>query len=198
MKTSILAPIGILSLVGLAAGLTWKYYDIGIANDDGLYYLGAVSLARDLSYRDLSLKSKPPQRRLPPGYPLLLSPLARLLKSPRTAMRWLTLLLASLSALLAWRLARTRLSPLWAASAVALFWLQPSVWFMSTGLFSEWLFIPLTLWALEEESKSPLVPWRATIPAREARWAARGWRSARRPTWRRCWRGSRWSASRPP
>ncbi len=59
-----------------AACLAWIGRDVphlGYFQDDGLYWLGAKTLAEGGEYRVLSLPGQPYQTKYPPGYPLLLS-----------------------------------------------------------------------------------------------------------------------------
>src|SRR5579862_8099116 len=74
-RKAITAAILLLALTP-SAYLAWENRDVphfGYFQDDGLYLIGAKSLAEGSWYRILSLPSHPFQTKYPPLYPLLLS-----------------------------------------------------------------------------------------------------------------------------
>jgi hypothetical protein len=146
-----------LILLGLLPGawFAWQWREMpsaGAYHDDGLYYVGAQSLAQTGEYRILSLPGEPYQTKYPPFWPLLLSLAWHL--EPRypdnlqwamvLAWMWLPLTAFAYRAWLrqagAGETARWLLPALWAANPYGILF--------STSLLSELPFTGLLLAAL--------------------------------------------------
>ncbi|MBK5291355.1 MAG: hypothetical protein JJE04_06750 [Acidobacteriia bacterium] len=76
MRFKVIGLILLVLALSPAAYLAWSSRDVphlGYFQDDGLYLIGAKSLAEGSGYRILSLPGQPWQTKYPPLYPLLLS-----------------------------------------------------------------------------------------------------------------------------
>jgi hypothetical protein len=128
-----------LLLLGLCWGLG-RYYYVGLIHDDAQYLLGAFSLQSG-TYSKLYAPGEPAFTAYPPGYPLFLTPFARLSDEPWLLLRGLTLLLLLISCWMLRRWERDRPIP-W---ATLLFAFHPITLSYATTLMSDVLFTCLTI-----------------------------------------------------
>ncbi|MBZ5601022.1 MAG: hypothetical protein LAO79_01820 [Acidobacteriia bacterium] len=117
----------------------------GILEDDGIYLIGAKSIAETGSYRVLNLPTEPPQTKYPPLYPLYLSlawKLAPALPQKISAAMLTSWIALPLTVVLfhLW-LVRRKFQPRAAWIITGLFALNPYVLFFTSNLGSELFFI---------------------------------------------------------
>lgn len=141
----------------------WNHLPVGlVAQDDARYIVLAQSLAAGRGYRLISYPSAPVEQAFPPGWPLLLSPLARLDPWGFDAFKGLTFLLwlATLAAL--WSIVRGRLPSVTAVGLTALTALNPFLIGSAVAVMSEIPYLCLTtvacaLW-LRRDRGGPWLP----------------------------------------
>lgn len=133
-------------------------YRPGVINDDAVYYLGAVSLARDGRYLNLAHPDRIPQRNYFPGYPLLLAPVLKVFPDGARAARALNLALSAAALGLLFFLAARLLGPLWGLLACAWTLLLPANAIWSTALVSEIPYLALSLLFLSLSARARPAP----------------------------------------
>ena len=141
---AIVAAIALAAITAVPVGVFW---------DDGVYLIGAKSLATGAGYRFLHLPGAPPAVHFPPGWPAVLAVVWRLGPAFPGNVVLLKLvnplLLAAGAALACWYgVNRLRVPPLVAAAAAVVFAAALPVMVMAGVLFSEPLFFVVLLIAL--------------------------------------------------
>ncbi len=125
---------------------------LGGLEDDGLYWLGAKSLAQGHGYRIPNLPGQPFQTKYPPLYPLLLSLVWRIWPAPPgnlTAAAVLTWMFLPVMLLASWRLfSQYGLGRVRAYILLLLIGWSPAVAYLSSMLMAEVMFASLLLLSL--------------------------------------------------
>jgi hypothetical protein len=154
---------GLAVLVGLAwAWILWSWGDMPHATeyqDDGLYLIGAKSLATGQGYKILNLPGQPAQTKYPPGFPAWLAAAWWLGGDFPGNLRWATALcvvwLPVMTALLWIWLGRAGITGWWRDGLTALVLLNPYIVLFSISMFTEVSFTALVLgaWLLLERGR---------------------------------------------
>lgn len=131
----------IVVVAGVMGFLSLPAHRVGTWTDDGFYISLARSLAAGEGMRLIHLPGHPATAIVPPGFPLLLSPVARLFPDSVTAFQWVSLLFTLATLPLFYQLAAIRLSPNLSLAAVALFALNPHIVGASIQVMSEAPFV---------------------------------------------------------
>ena len=125
---------------------------VGRTRDDGLYFVGALSLARGDGYRLPSRPGDPAAAKYPIGFPLALAAAIRLVGSPADlpsqifAARLLVVVCGAGFLLLSYlALRRFRVPAPWAFICVMLISIHPLTWVMSDLILSDFLYSSLVL-----------------------------------------------------
>lgn len=159
----------IVALAGVSYFLTLPAHRVGTWTDDGFYISLARSLAAGEGMRLFHLPGQPATAIVPPGLPLLLSPVARLFPDSVVAFRWVSLLFTLATLPLFYRLAASRLSSNLSLAAVALFALSPHIVGASTWVMSEAPFVFFMLFSVLLVEKlvmvRPVTSWPLLIGA---------------------------------
>jgi len=146
-------PLAAGAIVGAIALAAITAVPVGVFWDDGVYLIGAKSLATGAGYRFLHLPGAPPAVHFPPGWPAVLAVVWKLGPAFPGNVVLLKLvnplLLAAGAALACWYgVNRLRVPPLVAAAAAVVFAAALPVMVMAGVLFSEPLFFVVLLIAL--------------------------------------------------
>lgn len=131
----------VLAIAGAVYISALPAHRVGTWTDDGFYISLAHSLAAGKGMRLIHLPGQPASAVVPPGFPLLLSPVAWLLPDRVPAFQWVSLLFALATLPLFYRLAASRLPSTLALAALVLFALNPTIVSASTWVMSEAPFV---------------------------------------------------------
>ena len=143
----------IAALAMIVGTIVIDAYPVGTMHDDGLYVILAKSLATGHGYRWLQLPDAPAATHFPPGYPLLLAMLWKLVPSfPANVLvfKLANVVCVAVTAFLLARLMRERwaFSSAWQAAVTLLGVLGIPMLLLSTLVMSEPLFLLLVVLAL--------------------------------------------------
>lgn len=153
-----------------AAHLAWTARDLphfGYFQDDGLYFIGAKSLASGSGYRILSLPGQPYQTKYPPLYPLLLTVVWAVQPdfpgnlSLALLLTWLWLPVFAVLASLLFR--QFGFGAVHSLILCAVLVLSPAIVFLSINLMAELMFSSLLLASvlLADRERGPRSAWRS-------------------------------------
>ncbi|HVM66110.1 MAG TPA: hypothetical protein VMU14_14685, partial [Acidimicrobiales bacterium] len=154
------AVVAVCAVLAMAhAGATWPHYHVGSFDDDAAYVQVARAIAHGSGLTSRLPAGVPMVASYPPGYALLLTPIALVSGSAYAAFRGLSVALAGVLVPLVWCYLRRRRVAGWAAAAtVVLLALNPVLGTFSMMIMAELPFLVLlmgVLFALDRWQSAP-------------------------------------------